>query len=265
MNDVQVEGEDYIIDRAGKCGAVTIATNTAGRGTDIKLEKMAIESGGLHVIIGFFPVNLRVECQNLGRAGRQGQQGSCQIIFSSEIFAGPQPIACDEIMKIIYDTRTERVRKYSEQRLAFVQKEHLIFDVLTKYFNYYRQMRAFLESPRGEKLIRINGGEKLGNHYDSESILSDLSKKWSQFYTRLSNGEIELNDNLFDYFKNQYELKMSILTNAFNECIQKDDILENADKSNSIDRTTIPSDSLDVSKTPDKSIKGFSGSIEKEI
>lgn len=62
LNDVQAECEDYIIACAGKCGA--------GRGTDIKLEKFTVECGGLHVVIAFFPVNLRVECQNLGWAGR---------------------------------------------------------------------------------------------------------------------------------------------------------------------------------------------------
>ena len=183
LNDVQVEDEDFIIDRVGKCGAVTVATNTAGHGTDIRLEKMAADCGGLHVIISFFfPVNLRVECQGLRRAGRQGQPGSCQIIFSSDIFAGDIPTVSEDILRIIYEDRTETVQRYSSKRLQFVQKENLIFNVL---INFFKQMRAFLESPQGEQLIRFNGGEYLGNHYDSESILNDLSLKWSQFYTSI--------------------------------------------------------------------------------
>lgn len=164
LNNVQVEDEDFIIDRSGKCGAVTIATNTARRGTDIKLEKMAIDCGGLHVIISFFPVNLRVECQGLGRAGRQGQPGSCQIIYSSDTFAGNDPKASEDILRIIYEDRTESVRGYSSKRLTYVQKENLLFNVLISYFNYVIQMRAFLESPQGEQIIRFNGGENLGNY-----------------------------------------------------------------------------------------------------
>lgn len=51
----------------------------AGRGTDIKISKELNENGGLHVIIGFMPHNLRVEMQGRGRAGRNGCQGSSEL------------------------------------------------------------------------------------------------------------------------------------------------------------------------------------------
>ena len=220
---------------------------------------MAVDCGGLHVIISFFPVNLRVECQGLGRAGRQGQPGSCQIIFSSDVFAGNVPKASEDILRIIYEDRTETVRGYSSIRLKYVQKEHLLFNVLISYFIYYKQMRAFLESPQGEQLIRFNGGENLGNHYDSESILNDLSLKWSMFYTSISNGEVELNENLFDCFKNKYEEKMIILTDVFNDSVQENNYLGLTTDSGSVD-TPSASNSIDVSRTYDLSINGFSGS-----
>ena len=58
---------------------MTIATNTAGRGTDIILSPESKKNGGLHVIIAFYPVNSRVEDQGLGRSGRQGQKGTCKV------------------------------------------------------------------------------------------------------------------------------------------------------------------------------------------
>lgn len=72
------EGE--IINRAGEPGHITIATNTAGRGTDITVTKESADNGGLHVIITFVPVNTRVERQVRGRAGRQGNPGSCEVL-----------------------------------------------------------------------------------------------------------------------------------------------------------------------------------------
>lgn len=58
----------------------TVATNAAGRGTDIILPP---GSDGLHVIFSFYPDNLRVEKQGVGRSGRQGQPGSSRLLISS--------------------------------------------------------------------------------------------------------------------------------------------------------------------------------------
>jgi preprotein translocase subunit SecA len=77
LNEVQKEDEDYIISKASLSNSLVIATNTAGRGTDIILTPEVKKNAGLHVIFTFYPANSRVEDQGLGRAGRQGQPGSC--------------------------------------------------------------------------------------------------------------------------------------------------------------------------------------------
>jgi preprotein translocase subunit SecA len=59
---------------------VTVATNMAGRGTDIVLEPEAREAGGLHVILTEFHETSRIDRQLYGRAGRQGDPGSCEAI-----------------------------------------------------------------------------------------------------------------------------------------------------------------------------------------
>lgn len=76
--------EADIISHAGESGVVTIATNMAGRGTDIKLDKQALEAGGLAIIGTEKHNSRRVDKQLRGRAGRQGDPGSSQFFISFE-------------------------------------------------------------------------------------------------------------------------------------------------------------------------------------
>ncbi|KAM6919227.1 uncharacterized protein FYW49_008750 [Xenentodon cancila] len=65
-------------------GDVIVATNLAGRGTDIKVSKQVNNNGGLFVILSFLAENKRVEIQAFGRTARKGKPGSAQIIMSTE-------------------------------------------------------------------------------------------------------------------------------------------------------------------------------------
>ena len=83
LNGVQDGDEAEIVGQAGVAGAITIATNMAGRGTDIKPDRDALEAGGLHVV-GVSPNDSkRVDRQLIGRAARQGQQGSAQFFLAA--------------------------------------------------------------------------------------------------------------------------------------------------------------------------------------
>jgi len=89
LNAKQHEREAAIVEEAGRAGAVTIATNMAGRGTDIKLGEGVADSGGLHIIGTERHESRRIDNQLRGRAGRQGDPGSSRFYVSVE----------DELMK----------------------------------------------------------------------------------------------------------------------------------------------------------------------
>ena len=84
LNAKQDKEEAQIISLAGQKGRVTVATNMAGRGTDIKLGPGVADLGGLHVIGTERHEAIRVDRQMLGRAGRQGDPGSGQFYLSLE-------------------------------------------------------------------------------------------------------------------------------------------------------------------------------------
>ncbi|HZG14255.1 MAG TPA: preprotein translocase subunit SecA [Candidatus Bathyarchaeia archaeon] len=82
LNAKQHAREAEIVARAGQYGAVTIATNMAGRGTDIKLGEGVAEIGGLHILGTERHESRRIDNQLRGRAGRQGDPGSSQFFLS---------------------------------------------------------------------------------------------------------------------------------------------------------------------------------------
>ena len=84
LNAKQHKKEADIVDQAGKSGQVTIATNMAGRGTDIKLSAEVKAAGGLAIIGTERHDSRRVDRQLRGRAGRQGDPGSSQFYVSLE-------------------------------------------------------------------------------------------------------------------------------------------------------------------------------------
>jgi len=88
LNARQDGEEADIVARAGRLGAVTVATNIAGRGTDIKLGEGVEALGGLHVILTEYHESSRIDRQLVGRAGRQGDPGSAEAVvaFDDELF-----------------------------------------------------------------------------------------------------------------------------------------------------------------------------------
>ncbi|CAG37479.1 preprotein translocase subunit SecA [Desulfotalea psychrophila] len=84
LNAKQHAREAEIITAAGQVGRVTIATNMAGRGTDIKLGEGVRELGGLHIVATSRHESRRIDNQLRGRAGRQGDPGSSRFYLSLE-------------------------------------------------------------------------------------------------------------------------------------------------------------------------------------
>jgi len=165
LNAKQHEREAQIVANAGLPGAVTIATNMAGRGTDIKLGPGVAEAGGLHIIGTERHEARRIDRQLRGRSGRQGDPGSSLFylsleddlmrLFGSERIASiMQKIGIEEGQAIEHKMITNSVeraqRKVEENNFAIRKR-------LLEYDNVMNQQREIIYEKRRQALM----GERL--------------------------------------------------------------------------------------------------------
>ncbi len=177
LNAKQHQREAEIIQNAGLAGAITIATNMAGRGTDIKLGPGVKENGGLHIIGTERHESRRIDRQLRGRAGRQGDPGSSRFYLSLEddlmrLF-GSERIASimqrmglqeGEVIQHRMITRSvERAQKKVEQNNFSIRKR------LLEYDNVMNQQREVVYSRRKQAL----SGERLKNE------MFDMLDEWA--------------------------------------------------------------------------------------
>lgn len=142
LNAKQPESEAEIVAKAGKRGAITISTNMAGRGTDIKLEKGVADLGGLYVMGTTRHQSRRTDRQLGGRCARQGDPGTSQFYVSFEdpllrMFASPRitsilqrvrPPEGEPISSPILNRSIETAQKRVEQRNYTMRKHTLEYD-----------------------------------------------------------------------------------------------------------------------------------------
>jgi preprotein translocase subunit SecA len=161
LNAKQHEREAAIIADAGQRGAVTIATNMAGRGVDIKLGDGVVDLGGLYVLGTERHEARRIDNQLRGRSGRQGDPGESRFYLSGEdelvrLFAGERIKRIMERFKIpddqpmeakILSNQIENAQKKVEEQNFVMRKNVLKYDdVLNRHrMRIYEQRRQVLE------------------------------------------------------------------------------------------------------------------------
>jgi preprotein translocase subunit SecA len=127
LNATQTAQEANIVAEAGQRGRITVATNMAGRGTDIKLGKGIAELGGLHVVATEPATSYRVDRQLFGRAARQGDPGSAQLFASAddELFLRHAPHA-RKLWRTIGAERVVRLAQNRAERLARFNRKQVL-------------------------------------------------------------------------------------------------------------------------------------------
>ena len=182
LNAKQHQREADIVAEAGQPGAVTLATNMAGRGTDIKLGKGVKEAGGLAIIGTERHDSRRVDRQLRGRAGRQGDPGSSQFFVSLE----------DNLMRLFGSDRVSKVM----DRFGYEEGEVIQHSMISKTIE------------RSQKKVEQNnfGVRKRLLEYDDV-----MNKQRVVIYTRRKNAlygdrlSLDINNALYDWVEETVE------------------------------------------------------------
>jgi len=170
LNAKEHAREAEIIKDAGQSGAVTIATNMAGRGVDIKLGEGVVEAGGLYVLGTERHEARRIDNQLRGRSGRQGDPGESRFYLSGEddlvrLFAGDRIKRIMERFKIpddqpmeakILSSQIEGAQKKVEEQNFVARKNVLKYDDVmnSQRVVIYEQRRAVLEGQDMSEQVR---------------------------------------------------------------------------------------------------------------
>ena len=223
LNAKHHEQEAEIIAEAGYNGAVTIATNMAGRGTDIVLGEGVPELGGLHILGTERHESRRIDNQLRGRSGRQGDMGSSRFylsleddllrIFGSDRVSGlmaklgmeeGQPIEHNMVSKAVANAQ-KKVEAHN-----FDIRKHLLEydDVMNRQREVFYALRRDIISGDNQKEILLDMAEELTDHilediapekiypeeWDIPALHESLERHFSVKIEKISDEELQIND-----------------------------------------------------------------------
>ncbi len=204
LNAKNNEHEASIVARAGEKGAITLATNIAGRGTDIKLGKGVKELGGVVVIGSERHESRRIDNQFRGRGGRQGDPGETQFFVSTEddlmrIFQGERIARLMEILGVpedqpIQDKRVSKTLESAQKRV-----EGYNFDTrknVVQYDNVINRHRKVVYTMRR----KILEGEDI-----TPQIKELLNSKVAELVELPSKNNPKFVENFLEFFPTETE------------------------------------------------------------
>ena len=204
LNAKNNEHEASIVARAGEKGAITLATNIAGRGTDIKLGKGVKELGGLVVIGSERHESRRIDNQFRGRGGRQGDPGETQFFVSTEddlmrIFQGERIARLMEILGVPEDQSIQDKRVSKTLESAQKRVEGYNFDTrknVVQYDNVINRHRKVVYTMRR----KILEGEDI-----TPQIKELLNSKVAELVELPSKNNPKFVENFLEFFPTETE------------------------------------------------------------
>ncbi|GHU75328.1 protein translocase subunit SecA [Clostridia bacterium] len=221
--------EAEIVSLAGQAGAVTVATNMAGRGTDIKLGEGVAEAGGLKIIGTERHESRRIDNQLRGRAGRQGDIGESRFYISLEdelmrLFGSDRVMAMIDALGLDEDTPIETNILTKAIESAQKKVENHNFEIRKHLLEYDQVMNEQREIIYGER-IKVLRGDNLKENI--QNMMKGIVERAVTLYT----GTDEYPDDwdvagLNEYLHPLFKKTAFVLTEEMRETYSKDKLRE---------------------------------------
>ena len=261
LNAKQHQSEAQIVSQAGLKKSITIATNMAGRGTDIKLGPGVEELGGLHIIGTARHESRRIDLQLMGRSGRQGDNGSSRFYISLEddlmrlfnmdrLATYMDRLSMDEDQELsagMLNRGVSNAQKKVEER-NFAMRKHLL-----EYDDVLNQQREIIYDLRNKALLSDSIKDTINEFIEDFifDIIGDLDfkqvKEWDwQSINQQINSNLMVNievseiesleslDELIDYINEEalkyYKLKEDIIPSELLRKVEKFIVLKTIDE-----------------------------------
>ncbi|CAF1442881.1 unnamed protein product [Adineta steineri] len=187
MNDMDQEKNIEIIN----CGEIIVATNLAGRGTDIKTNNIE-KYGGLHVIVTFMPPNKRVEEQAFGRTSRQGKRGTSQKILNVMNLIHYEHFDIENITQLRDTMEANMLHEFEQNELKVITLKDELF---AKFCSLLNEIR---EKIRKKENVYSHIKQQVKNVFvdvnpsviESNTLLS-IEEQWAMFLRKIDDEKLD--------------------------------------------------------------------------
>ena len=211
LNAKQHELEANIVSKAGEKFAVTIATNMAGRGTDIKLTDETKKLGGLKIISSERASNRRIDNQLKGRSGRQGDPGESQFYLSFE----------DELITYITANKMKQITTLDTNETAPINNK--LFTNIINNCQKKLESQHFDTRKQTTKYDKILNNQRIDIYNQRDFVLNNdcvdlvekmienvLTMELTNYFSNLNNIN---KDDLLKFFKKEFNINNKMLDN----------------------------------------------------